>query len=301
MTAIECIGLRKDFGRSVAVADLDLCVAAGEVFGFLGPNGAGKTTTVKMLLGLVRPTAGEARVLGCAPGDAASMGRVGFLPEHFRFPGWLSARGLLDLHGRLWHLPAERRRRRIGEVLERVGLADAADARLSTYSKGMSQRIGLAQALLAEPEVVFLDEPTSALDPLGRREVREIIRDLRQSGVTIFLNSHLLSEVEITCDRVAIVKAGRLIRVGRLADLTGPGLRVEVRADGLDPELVNQLRRFGEVDGLEGGRLNLTVQDETVLPEVARTLVAGGASLYALAPQHPSLEELFVRALDESP
>lgn len=297
--AIETRHLRKVYGGTVAVEDLTLRVERGEVFGFLGPNGAGKTTTVKMLLGLVYPTAGQAQVLGHRPGDPAVMGRIGFLPEHFRFPPWLTAWGLLDFHGRLYHMPAEVRRRRIPELLERVGLGDRAHTRLGEFSKGMSQRIGLAQALLNRPEVVFLDEPTSGLDPLGRREVRDLIRELRGEGVTVFLNSHFLSEVEVTCDRVAILKGGRVVRAGTLADLTAGALEVEVRAGGLTPALVEGLSQWGRVISRDGARCNLVLEDEDYLPAIAEFLVQGGARLYALTPRHPSLEELFVRIMQE--
>jgi ABC-2 type transport system ATP-binding protein len=218
---IETTSLRKQYGALTAVDGINLSVDAGEVFGFLGPNGAGKTTTVKMLLGLVAPSAGEARVLGCRPGDPAAMRRIGFLPEHFRFPPWLTAYNFLDTHGQLYGMSAAERRKRIPGLLERVGLGGRARSRLGEFSKGMQQRVGLAQALLNEPALIFLDEPTSGLDPVGRYEVREIIRELRQRGVTVFLNSHFLSEVEVTCDRVAIVKRGRLVRVGSLEELFG--------------------------------------------------------------------------------
>src|SRR5512144_362481 len=176
---IETNELRKVYGRKVAVADLTLQVPRGEVFGFLGPNGAGKSTSVKMLLGLVAPGGGSARVLGRAPGDAATMARVGFLPEHFRFHEWLRAAELLDLHGRLYGMDATARARRIPEVLELVGLAEHARRPVAGFSKGMLQRSGLAQALLNDPELVCLDEPTSALDPCGRMLVRGLLRDLK--------------------------------------------------------------------------------------------------------------------------
>jgi len=329
---IEIHDLRKTFGDTVAVDSLTLSVGAGEVFGFLGPNGAGKTTTVKMLLGLVAPTAGEARLLGHRPGDPAIMGRVGFLPEQFRFPSWLTAADFLDVHGRLYGLPAAERRARIPRLLERVGLADRARSKLGEYSKGMMQRVGLAQALLNDPALVFLDEPTSGLDPLGRREVRDLIHELRAAGVTVFLNSHFLSEVEVTCDRVAIVKRGRVVRIGTLAELTRQTTEVEIRAAGLSPDLVAGLASWGQVgngqiangklheagDNPEAAdsensirnpqsairnndvvRLTLTIANEEVLPEIADYLVQGGARVYALAPQRISLEELFMRVMEE--
>jgi len=295
---IETSNLRKTYGDTVAVDSLTLSVPKGEVFGFLGPNGAGKTTTVKMLLGLVRPTAGTVRVLGRQPGDPTVMGRIGFLPEHFRFHPWLTAAGFLDLHGRLYGLSAGERRERIPRLLARVGLADRANSRLADFSKGMAQRIGLAQALLNDPELVFLDEPTSGLDPVGRRQVRDLIRELREAGVTVFLNSHFLSEVEVTCDRVAIVKRGRVVRIGTLDELTGQAVEVEIRATGLTPELMAGLARWGRVNS-EFGVLTLTVESEEVLPAVADWLVQGGARLYALAPQRLSLEELFLHVMAE--
>ena len=207
--AIETAALRREFGRNVAVAGLSLAVPRGEVFGFLGPNGAGKTTSLKLLLGLVAPTSGSGTVLGAPLGNTEVRARIGFLPEHFRFHDCLNARELLYFHGRLLGLPARGLDTRIEALLLRVGLDDAAHRPLRTYSKGMVQRAGLAAALLGSPELVFLDEPTSGLDPLGRLLVRDVIDELRAGGASVFLNSHLLGEVEATCDRVAFVKNGR--------------------------------------------------------------------------------------------
>ena len=216
---IKTAGLRKTYGTKVAVADLTLEVPKGEVFGFLGPNGAGKSTAVKMLLGLVKPSGGAALVLGHQPGSQQALRRIGFLPEHFRFHEWLHAEELLDVHGRLYGMNAMARRKRIPEVLELVGLAEQARRPIAGFSKGMFQRIGLAQALLNEPALVFLDEPTSALDPFGRMLVRNIIHKLKHQGTTVFLNSHLLGEVEATCDRVAFIRAGTVLETQVLKDL----------------------------------------------------------------------------------
>jgi len=299
MPVIETFELRKVFGRTVAVDSLTLSIERGEVLGFLGPNGAGKTTTVKMLLGLVRPTAGQAHILARPPGDPAAMAHIGFLPEHFHFHPWLTAEAFLDFHGRLYGMPAARRRWQIPELLERVGLAARARSRLSEFSKGMLQRIGLAQALLNTPEVIFLDEPTSGLDPMGRREVRDLIRELRSADVTVFLNSHLLSEVEIACDHVAIIKRGRVVRTGTLDELTEGMAEVEVRAGGLTEELRAGLERWGEATWAEGEQLTLIVREREALPAIARWLVEGGARLYALSPRRLSLEEIFVRIIKE--
>jgi ABC-2 type transport system ATP-binding protein len=305
---IETQDLRKTYGALVAVDGLNLSVDQGEVFGFLGPNGAGKTTTVKMLLGLVHPTSGRARILGCTPGDPRVMGRIGFLPEHFRFHPWLTAGGFLDVHGRLYGLTAGQRAGRIPVLLERVGLADRANARLSEFSKGMLQRIGLAQALLNHPDLIFLDEPTSGLDPVGRYEVRDVIREIRDSGATVFLNSHFLSEVEVTCDRIAIIKHGRVVRLGRLDELTMQSTEVEIRAAGLTPELISGLARWCVVSDQSSAvstapdypaSLTVLVESEAVLPTLVEWLVQGGARLYGLAPKRLSLEELFMRTMSE--
>jgi ABC-2 type transport system ATP-binding protein len=238
---IQTNRLRKSFGPKVAVADLTLGVPRGEVFGFLGPNGAGKSTAVKMLLGLVHPDGGTARVLGREPGDRATAARIGFLPEHFRFHEWLQATEFLDLHGKLYGMPPEARRRRIPEVLELVGLIEHSGRQLSGFSKGMLQRVGLAQALLNEPDLVVLDEPTSALDPFGRMLVRGIIHELKARGTTVFLNSHLLGEVEATCDRVSFIREGVVLRTLSLREAEAERLTVELRVDNVSRELLAAL------------------------------------------------------------
>jgi ABC-2 type transport system ATP-binding protein len=292
--AIETHGLRKVYGDKIAVADLSLSVERGEVFGFLGPNGAGKTTVVKMLLGLTNSSSGEGTLLGSPLGDHRARARVGFLPEHFRFHEWLTAREFLRLHADLYHMPAAISQRRIAELLDLVGLAPHAHKKLRQYSKGMLQRIGLAQALLNEPELVILDEPTSGLDPVGRRLVRDIIRDLRQRGTTVFLNSHLLSEVEITCDRVAFIKFGEVLQVSPLQTLLEGELSVEIRARQLGQETVAGLSRWSHNVRADGEHLTLTLSGEGEIPAIIRYLVENGAEIYALKPQHVSLEDLFI-------
>jgi ABC-2 type transport system ATP-binding protein len=293
--AIETRGLRKVFGDKVAVSDLTLSVERGEVFGFLGPNGAGKTTSVKMLLNLVFPTSGEAHLLGGRLTDPQVRSRVGFLPEHFRFHDWLTGAEFLRLHAELYKLSSQEMRRRIADLLDLVSLTPHADKKLREYSKGMLQRIGLAQALLNRPELVILDEPTSGLDPVGRRLVRDVIRDLRREGTTVFLNSHLLSEVEITCDRVAFIKHGQVIRVSPLQSLVEGELSVQVRARNLRPEALQGLGRWGKNVRLDGEHLSLTLESEIDLPEINRYLVEQGADVYALRPEQVSLEDLFIQ------
>ncbi len=267
----------------------------GEVFGFLGPNGAGKTTSVKILLDLTRPTSGEGYLFGLPLSDPTARRKVGFLPEHFRFHDWLTAEEFLALHADLYGMEHAQARRRIGELLELVNLAPHAQKRLRAFSKGMLQRIGLAQALLNEPELVFLDEPTSGLDPVGRRLVRDIIRDLRSRNTTVFLNSHLLSEVEITCDRVAFIKQGKVLHTSALQDLVEGELSVTIRGRGFSPEITNGLDRWGSNVRLDGEHLHLTVQGEVDLPDINRFLVSQGVDVYELSPQRVSLEDLFIQ------
>jgi len=293
--AIEVHGLRKTFGEVVAVADLTLTVQRGEVFGFLGPNGAGKTTAVKMLLGLIRPTAGDGRLLGASLGDHRARLRAGFLPEHFRFHDWLTASEFLTLHADLYRMPRHLSQQRIPELLELVGLSLHAGQKLRQFSKGMLQRIGLAQALLNDPELVILDEPTSGLDPVGRRLVRDIIRDLRQRGTAVFLNSHLLSEVEITCDRVAFIKFGEVLQVSPLQSLIEGELAVEVRARPLTQPVVAGLSRWSGDVRCDGDHLHLTLAQEADLPAINRYLVEQGVEVFALQPQRLSLEDLFIQ------
>lgn len=314
--AIETSGLHKVYGRTTVLHDLTLAVQPGEVFGFLGPNGAGKTTTVKILMGLVRPTAGEARIFGLPAGDLAARRRVGYLPENFRFHDWLTGAQLLDVHGRLAGLSTEERRTQIPEVIRRVGLVGRGDARIRTYSKGMTQRIGLAQAIFHQPDLVLLDEPTSALDPVGRREVRDLIRSLRDDGITVFLNSHLLSEVEMVCDRVAIIDHGQVVRSGRLTELLSGVAELRITVNQVDADLLALLKRIAEVmavepPGADAGdgqqapaedkhaTVTLAVHDPEIAPLVAEAVVTGGYQLFGLVPVHRSLEEVFMDLVED--
>jgi ABC-2 type transport system ATP-binding protein len=294
IAAIETIALRKEYGRKIALHGLDLTVQPGEVFGFLGPNGAGKTTTVKILLGLVRSTSGQAQLFGRPAGDAEARQRIGYLPENFRFHDWLSGASLLDFHARLAGVSAAERRERIPRVLELVGLSGRGNDRIRAYSKGMTQRIGLAQAIIHEPDLVLLDEPTSALDPVGRREVRDLIRTLKARGMTVFLNSHLLSEVELVCDRVAIVDRGQVVRSGKLTDLIGGVPEIRVTVDRVDPGLLELLSAHGSITRVQECTVTLGVEDLEVASKLADALVRAGYRLYGLVPSHQSLEDLFL-------
>jgi ABC-2 type transport system ATP-binding protein len=293
--AIETRNLRKVYGDKVAVKDLTLTVEPGEVFGFLGPNGAGKTTSVKMLLDLASPTSGEGKLFGVALDNPDVRSRVGFLPEHFRFHDWLRAEEFLTLHADLYHMSRDLTRQRVPELLDLVGLTTHSQKKLREFSKGMLQRIGLAQALLNKPDLVILDEPTSGLDPVGRRLVRDIIRDLRKRGTTVFLNSHFLSEVEITCDRVAFIKHGEVIHISPLQTLMDGELSVQVRARKLTPEVVAGLSQWSRDVRLDGEHLTLTLSGEANLPIIHRYLVEQGVEVYAFRPEHVSLEDLFIQ------
>ncbi len=292
--AIRTRGLRKVFGGKVAVRSLTLEVARGEVFGFLGPNGAGKSTSVKMLLGLVFPTSGEAEILGHPAGDVKTRSKVGFLPEHFRFYDWFTPAELLKLHGRLYGMSHALLRERVPALLDLVGLTPHRDKRLRDFSKGMLQRIGLAQALLNEPDLIFLDEPTSGLDPFGRRLVRDIIKAQRDRGATVLLNSHLLGEVEITCDRVAFIKDGEVVETRQLDGENEEQTTVLIRAVNVTAEVVNGLSQWTPSVRSESERLTLTLPSNSLLPEVVRYLVVKGADVYEVTPRRLSLEERFL-------
>jgi ABC-2 type transport system ATP-binding protein len=289
---IDTEGLAKRYGRTTALTDLTMAVEAGEVFGFLGPNGAGKTTAVKLLLGLARPTGGRGTVLDAPLGDRRARARIGYLPELFRYQPWLRAREVLELHARLAG-GLDRSRAAIDAALDEVGLLDRAGDAVGAFSKGMQQRLGLGVALLGSPALVILDEPTSALDPVGRADVRAIIRRARDAGTTVFLNSHLLTEVERVCDRVAIVDHGRVLASGRLDDLLGePGVRI--RATDLDAGARAGLARFGRLaPGDEDGWLSIAGIEPARIPDVVAAIVAAGGRVHAVDAGRATLEDRY--------
>ena len=298
MFAIETKGLRKLYGNRMALEGLNLQVSQGEIFGFLGPNGAGKTTAMKILTGLVSPTSGEARIFGIVPEDPHARQSIGFLPEHFRCQDWRTGAELLGFHGRLSGMNAKQLRERIPEVLSLVGLEAHGDRRIRSYSKGMQQRLGIAQALLSNPDLVMLDEPTSALDPLGRKEVRDLLRRLRSDGITVFLNSHLLTEIELVCDRVAIIDRGRVVREGPLSQLLAGAHEIRIVLDRIDDALLASVAAFGSARDIDGRSLMLDVSDVEIAPRVARCLMEKGYEIYSLTPIQRSLEEIFAEAVE---
>ncbi len=295
--AISLEGLRKRYGRTVALDGLTMTVERGEVFGFLGPNGAGKTTAVKLLLGLARPTSGGGTVLGAPLGDRRVRARIGYLPELFRYQPWLRAREVLSLHCDLAGLPRARWDAEIAGSLQLVGLADRAGDPVGAFSKGMQQRLGLGVALLARPDLVVLDEPTSALDPVGRTDVRAIIREVRGRGTAVFLNSHLLTEVERVCDRAAIVDRGRVLAAGRLDELLGePAVRI--RVSELPADAVTRLGAFGPLRH-DGDWLSVQPIDPARVPDLVAALVQAGGRIHAVEAGRGSLEDRFLSLLAE--
>jgi ABC-2 type transport system ATP-binding protein len=294
--AVWCSGLRKRYGRQTAVDDVSFSVARGEVLGLLGPNGAGKTSVIKMLLGLVRPDAGEVLLLGRRSSDPRSRSAVGYLPELFRYQPWLTPTEVLDLHVRLARVdvpPAERR-----ECLALVGLAGRTGDRVGGFSKGMQQRLGLAVALVARPQLVVLDEPTSALDPLGRVDVRDLVLALKSRGVAVLLNSHLIGEVERVCDRVVILDKGRVAASGTLAELLGQR-EVRLKLDTTDGRAEARLSAAGALTRSgDWFTVQLSSDDDGVtVPDLVRDLVGLGVRVHAVEPVRISLEEHLLAVL----
>jgi ABC-2 type transport system ATP-binding protein len=296
---VEIRNLVKHYGRIEALKGVSLSVEKGEIFGLLGQNGAGKTTMVKILLGITRPTDGEANLLGEPAGTPAARKRVGYLPEDHRFPEYHTAYSLLDFYGALLEVPKTQRHRRIIEMLEMVGLTGRMHTKIRTYSKGMKQRLGIAQAIFHNPDVIFLDEPTDGVDPVGRREIRTLMLQLKAQGKTIFLNSHLLGEVELVCNRVGILHLGEKIREGATADLTrqrglfliglAPGQ--ELPADALGPMGYQVARRqdLWEVALLDGQSIDPVVD----------LIRSRGLSLRHLEEKRQTLEDIFVETVLE--
>jgi ABC-2 type transport system ATP-binding protein len=301
LPAVEIQGLRKVYQKIIAVDDISLVTYRGEAFGFLGPNGAGKSTVVKILTGLVTPTKGTVRVLGQQVNHVQIRRQVGYLPEFPSFHRWLKARDFLEFHGRLYGLKSTILEKRIGEVLAMVGLAGRENQKLGTFSKGMLQRIGLAQAIINKPDLVILDELVSGLDPVGQRDMRELLRELKAEGTSIFLNSHLLADVEAICDRVAIINQGRILKVGAPAELFDKKKVLEVRVDRVSEELLQRLHAVAfDIQHEEDDPccLLIEIERDEQAADIADIVHACGARLFTLAPRHLSLEQIFFQTID---
>lgn len=301
MSVIVTDQLVKQYGSTVrALKGVSLRVERGEIFGLLGQNGAGKTTLIKILLGILAPTEGSATLLGQPCGRVAVRKRIGYLPEDHRFPDYHTAASLLDFYGTLLEMPAARRRQRIPQVLQLVGLTGRMHHKIRTYSKGMKQRTGIAQALLHDPEVIFLDEPTDGVDPVGRREIRELLQTLKTQGVTVFVNSHLLGEVELLCDRVVILDRGSIIRQGTIAELTSRRGTFHVGlADG-DTMPTAALLAAGYTLTPVGPRWEIILDHNQNIDEVVSLIQNSGCRLRHLVEKRQTLEELFVTTIDSA-
>jgi len=297
---IEVRALRKEYRSGIgrppitALDGIDFTVRAGELFGLLGPNGAGKTTTVKIILGLTAPTNGTAFVGGLPVTDAESRRRAGYLPEGHKIPGYLTARQAMTIFGRMSGMSTADIKQRIPELLERVRLPQWADVRVKKFSKGMTQRLGLACALIHRPNVLLLDEPTDGVDPVGRREIRDLLRDEAKNGTAVLLNSHLLSEIELTCDRVAVLRQGKVAAEGTIDELTRRTAKYKMVAAPLDESLVAMFRESGAGVERVNGHLVLSVDDLAHLNTLVDGLRSRGGMLSELAPVRSTLEDVFV-------
>jgi ABC-2 type transport system ATP-binding protein len=302
--ALDLRGVAKTYrGRVRALRGVDLSVRRGEVFGLLGPNGAGKSTLVKILLTVIRPSACAGTVLGRPVGHKPTLARVGYLPEHHRFPGYMTGRQVVEFVGAMSGVPRAQRRRKAEELLDAVGMKEWAEKKVGGYSKGMRQRIGIAQALVNDPDLVLLDEPTDGVDPVGRRDIRDLVQRFKEQGRTVMLNSHLLSELEMVCDRVAIMVQGTVRSQGTLDELTAGQRRYEIRVADSGPSAAGVFARAAEGVGVacraEGATLTVATTDAEVVQPILDRLRAGGATIVSVVPRRPSLEDLFLQAVTD--
>lgn len=296
---IETHNLSKIYENNKGCKDISIAVDKGEIFGFLGPNGAGKSTLIKTLVGLLYPTSGEGYILGKPLNDIEAKRKIGYLPELFKYQEWMTGLDLLSFHSDLYKLDKSKRTSKIEEVLEIVNLKGVENSKIGTYSKGMQQRIGIASALLCDPDLIFLDEPTSALDPIGRKEVRDIMTELKNRGKTVFLNSHLLSEVEMVCDSAAIISKGKVIRQGKMKELLESETILEIHGNNINNEILNKLETFDENITFNGKDIKMKVKDEEDIHKIASLIIASGGKLYGLTPHKNSLENLFISLVEK--
>ncbi|MFT5423813.1 MAG: ABC-2 type transport system ATP-binding protein [Phycisphaerales bacterium] len=299
--ALDLSNVAKTYpGKVRALRGIDMKVGRGEVFGLLGPNGAGKSTLVKILMTVIRPTHCEGTVLGGPVGRKSTLARVGYLPEHHQFPEYMTGRQVLDFFGAMSGVDRRTRRTRAAELLQLVGMEDWAKSKVGEYSKGMRQRLGIAQSLMGDPDLVLLDEPTDGVDPVGRREIRDIVKHLRETGKTVFINSHLLSELEMVCDRVAIMVQGLIRSQGSLDELTRDQRRYEVQVSPEDEAaLAAAAAGVTEEHGVAGGLLTVRSEQASVVQPVIDKLRAGGVTVLRVEGRRPSLEDLFIQAVTD--
>ncbi len=296
---IETYHLSKQYEQNKACQQICLSIQEGQVFGLLGPNGAGKSTLVKMLLGLVYPTSGQARVLGYPAGHLQAKKQTGYLPELFRQYEWLSAAELLRLYARIYDIPSSQQKVRIADTLQLVGLQGREQERIKGYSKGMQQRLALASAILHKPALLFLDEPTSALDPIGRKEVRDIIAGLKNQGTTIFLNSHLLSEVEMTCTHLGFINHGEMVECGPMEEFMQQQHEITLTAEAVPVSLVNRWKLEKRLIAQQDQTYLLAVDKKEEIPLLIETLVAGGSRIYKVESRQRGLEDVFMELMQD--
>jgi len=301
VSVIETRELSKDYGGLPALKGVSVTVEKGQIYGLLGQNGAGKTTLIKILLGIVRKSGGNATLLGAPAGTPDVRRRVGYLPEDHQFPGYHTGYSMLDFSATMYGVSRDDRRRLIPESLELVGITPAAHKKIKGYSKGMKQRLGVAQALLHAPDVIFLDEPTDGVDPVGRREIRELMTRLKEKGHTIFLNSHLLSEIEMICDRVAILRKGELVREGTVADLTEQKGLFELGLAAGQKLPQEKLREMGYTVLQSGEHWHVTIKDGQTIDPVVQLIATSGLSLRHLLEKKVSLEDVFMAVAADAP
>lgn len=296
---VEAQGLTKKYHENI-IACNNICLSLEErqIFGLLGPNGAGKSTLVKMLLGLVRPTSGQALIKGRPANNPATRKSTGYLPELFRLYEWLTAEELLRFYARCYDIPVHKQKIAISETLAAVGLKGREREKIQGYSKGMQQRLALAGAILHHPDLVFLDEPTSALDPIGRRDIRDLIAMLKEQGTTILLNSHLLSEVEMTCSHLGFINHGQLIAQGEIENFLQDSHELTIQADNIDPELLSRWQNEQRLISRNGDQLVLTVINKSDVPAIVSELAARGAHIYHVDSKSRGLEEVFLDLID---
>lgn len=295
---IETENLSKIYENNKGCRNINISVSKGEIYGFLGPNGAGKSTFIKTIVGLLFPTSGTAFILGKPIGNMETKKKIGYLPELFKYQEWMTGLDLLSFHSSLYKLDKKTSFIKIEEVLEIVNLKGAEKSKIGTYSKGMQQRIGIASALLCDPELLFLDEPTSALDPIGRKEVRDIMLKLKSMGKTVFLNSHLLSEVEMICDSAAIISKGNIIKQGKMNDLLEGNTILDIHVEDINNEILNKLEKFDEDMIFNGKNIKMHVKENDEIHQIASLIIAGGGKLYELTPHRNSLEDLFIKLVE---